>query len=513
MEQKPLTTPLEDFCKKTGITMGIAGQKEAKKKGVATLPVKKFAFAPRQLSKPQLTIQSQEERQQNMANLENYRREIGPFLFDLVSQRRALFSGTTEEVAIAKADIDTITEAIAAELNQEHPLGKQSAVLAYADAMVKTCPEFRGQVEQTLKDLIGIGFLTEVGNGKGRHIYGRDYDLAKEFAKNSEARSVFEAMSPLVGRTIAAGKARFNEDLTALKTAVGDNPLTVEELENGSRDGRTLLLVPDYTYRERFHKGGFLLVESTGGQIRTLDGAGGCQNIARLLARTETFVWHSQLGSEHPELNTRLPEEAYRNFRIAHGLLRRGVVAAKQEAARYEEKAGYHRQTDAERETLRAKATLSPVEFFLFERQGTAVLDPLGREPFEIKNRDRNKRPILVWDVIALVERNEHGRVRVADCPERLTEFFAKTRQFAEPGEKFTKIPWPLGLLLRMGYAAAFEEATAEQKSVAEAQRAQAEAARKAAEVQAQQQLATELAAGTGETLEGVSIPDPTEGR
>lgn len=275
-----------------------------------------------------------------------------------------------------------------------------------------------------------------------------------------------------------------------------------------------LLETPDHQHRDRFHKGGtMLLEESNGGQIRVLDGAGGCQRIVRLLAEAGTFVWNTQVLHERLEMKEHLPEEVFRNVRILHGLIYRGIAVAEKAEAADQRKAEFKEQVAAERETLKASATLTLVEFFLFGRAGTTVLDPLGRKPFEIRSRQKDQSSTLVWDVIALIERDETGRIRVADCPERLNDFFASFREFVLAGEKFSAIRWPFGVLLKMGFASALAEATLEQKAAVEAERAQAEAVRKTAEAKVQTQLATELAAGTGETLEGVQIPDPTEGR
>lgn len=274
-----------------------------------------------------------------------------------------------------------------------------------------------------------------------------------------------------------------------------------------------LLETPNHQHRDHFYKGGIMLLESTGGQIRVLDGVGGCQRIAQRLAGTPAFVWNTQVSHERLERNDRLPEEVFRNILVLHGLIHRGITVAEKTEAANQRKVEFKEQTAGERETLKASASLTLVEFFLFGRAGTTVLDPLGRKPFEVRSRQKDQRSTLVWDVIALVQSDGTGRIRVADCPQRLNEFFAGFLEYVPTGEKFSAVRWPLGNLLRMGYAQAFAEATSEQKAAIETERAQAEAARKAAEAKAQTQLAEELVAGTSETLDGVSIPNPTEGR
>lgn len=433
---------------------------------------------------------------------------------DLVLQLRALSSGTPDEVALARADVEALQTSIQAELNQEHPQGKEAALLAYASAMIKTCPEFRGSVKETLTSLVETGFLMEVGKGNGIRIYGGEYALAKDLARNAEAKSIGEALTHLVDRTVAAGRQKFETDFAALKGAAGQNQLSVADLKSG-KEGRLLLETPDQQHRGRFYKGGFLLVESTnGGQIRALDAVGGPQRIVRQLAGVGTYVWNTQLGSERLEMKERLPEEVFRNVLILHGLIYRGIILAEKAEAVDQRKEEFKKQTAAERLTLKASATLTLVEFFIFGRIGSVLLDPLGRKPFEIHNRiDKDSRPTLVWDVIALIERNAQNQIRVANCPERLTEFFADFREYVATGEKFVSVKWPLGNLLRMGYASALAEATPEQKSEAARMVAEAEAARKTAEVEDQTKLATELLAGTCEEIGNVTIPDPNEGR
>lgn len=455
-----------------------------------------------------------EERAQNAEILRQFRHDVVVAMFDHVNQIRAIDALADEDERTTEAGARKEScQAIATMLSYEEPSYKESALLAYADALVKTCPEFRSAVVAMLDDLCRVGFLTEVAEGKGIRIYGQYYALAEGFSKNSEARAVGESISQLVSRTVAAGKERFEADFAAIKTAVGENPLSIAELKAG-KDGRIILETPNHQHRERFFKGGFLLLElSSEGQIRVLDGAGGCQRIARQLAEAGVFIWNTQLDSERLEMKERLPEEVFRNALILHGLIYRGVAEAAKAEAVDQRKAEFKEQVAAERETLKGLATLTPVEFFLFERVGTTVLDPLERAPFKVFSQKPGEKPTLIYDVFALIEREETGRIRVADCPERLNFFFADFRDFVPAGEKFSAIRWPFRVLLRMGYAAALAVATPEQKAAAQAEAAQAETARQAAKAEGELELAARLAAGSGEDLSGMQIPDPNEGR
>lgn len=512
------TATVEEMLKARGIPVSQPGSKEKKSAGgggkaAVPLAIPKFVFQKPPMVPKFVATATPLERTQNAETLRQFKADVVAAMFDHVAQIRAIDGLTDEDERVTEVGTrKNSSDAIASMLSYEPPY-RESAVLAYSDALVKTCPEFRGSVEATLKSLLEVGFLTEVGEGKGVRIYGKDYKLAKNFERNPEAKAVGGALSKLVGRTVMAGKARFEEDYAAIKAAAGQNQLTPANLKAG-KEGRMLLETPDHQHRDRFYKGGILLLESSnGGQIRALDGVGGCQHVARLVAEAGAWIWNTQLGSERLVVNERLPEEVFRNVLILHGLIFRGIAAAEKAEAADKRKAEFKEQTAAERLALKALATLTPVEFFLFSRVGTTVLDPLGRAPFEIRSQKSGTDPTLVWDVIALVERDEQGRIRVAECPERLSGFFAKHREFVPAGEKFADVSWPLNVLLRMGYAQAQAAATPEEKAAAQAEVTQVEAAHKAAEVDGNQELAVQLAAGSGEDLSGVQIPDPNDGR
>lgn len=513
---------VEEYLKAKGLQASQPGPKEkfknagGKGSGVLTPVVPKFTFKTPSIPRVDLS-NTAENRVAGAEALRGYKSEVRIAMPDYVRAIRGIDALTDEdERTIEGPKRQQLVDAIAAMLNVDKDgYGweyKEVAVLAYGDAVVKTCPEFRGSVENTLKVLVEVGLMEEAEGGVW--IYSKNYQLAKEYKNNSEAKAIGGSLDNLVSRTIEAGKARFQQDLAAIKAAAGNNQLTVVDLKT-DKEGRLLLETPDHSYRGRPYKGGILLLESSnGGQIRVLDGVGGCQRIARKLAEAGAFIWNTQLDSERIQLpEERLDDDVRTNMIVLHGMIYRGVAEVKKAEVADQRKAEFKAQTSVERESLKVLVTLTPVEFFLFGQVGTTLLDPLGRKPFEVRSQIKDHDPILVWDVVCLVERDEQDRIRVAECPERLNEFFAKNREFVPAGEKFTDVGWPLNVLLRMGFAAALAEATPEQKTEARELKQRAEATRKALEAEARIKTAAEAAGCSVEELSGISIPEATEGR
>jgi hypothetical protein len=162
------------------------------------------------------------------------------------------------------------------------------------------------------------------------------------------------------------------------------------------------------------------------------------------------FITPASLRSERIQISQRLEPAQYWVIQQLHRLIRLGIGEAAEQEKRNAAKTVFNDACHVEREELVAKATLSAEEFLIGEKVGTAVIHWVPG-PFEWRRFDSTKKAtavIRVWHLFALFERNEQGRVKVAECPQRLVEFFAGYRDFESPGEQYSELG-RIGVLLR----------------------------------------------------------------
>lgn len=431
--------------------------------------VPKFCFQAPKLVRPALTVvQDETARQEALRGLERYKEEIGSFMLDLAKVIRQIQQMPEEEKALASGDWNAIQEAFAQVLNAEDQLAKQLATVAYASAMTRTCPPTRAWVLPTIRDLVEKGFLVELPKPEGPFrpkpgqffAYGQVYILASEFRKNSNAQKTLTELAELVSQAVAAGREYFEsrrEEVIAL-AGPAKAQLSLDQLESPScPEGFRHLPIPEQG-KPLFRKEGGIVVcvqkTERGPAITMVAGYGSVEKEAERIREAGVFLAPVALRSKQLQVSQHL-NPAQRWALIAfHRLLRLGIEEARRQEERVLAKQAFKEACKAEYEALRAKASLSPEQFLLEEEEGTAVVH-WSPGAFQWRRPDpATKKTVIVpvWFLFALVERNEAGRIRVKECPERLTEFFAGHRDFEFPGQEYAELG-KLGVLLRRAKA------------------------------------------------------------
>jgi len=440
--------------------------------GKASVAPKGFRFTAPILVRPVLSMQDDAVRQQALADLETFRAQIGPYMQDLAVAIRQIEQLGDDERALAQGDWDTIQSAVAETLNASDPLAKVLATVAYASAMLNTCPAERPWVIATLKNLVEKGFLEDSPkpetDGPFRpkigeiYAYGRVYSLTPAFAKNDEAQQVLASISNLVSRAVAAGRRYFESRRDEVIALAGDpaTQLTLDQLQNPAcPNGLRHLPVPEQQWNDRegnrhFRKAGGIVVQvrnERGPAITMVSGYGGVEYDAEKIRAANAFVLPSSLKHERLPLNQRLEPAQYWAVQQLHRLVRLGITEAIKQGERALSVAAFNDACRTEREVLVAKATLTPEQFLLEEKVGSAIIH-WAPGAFEWRKFDSatKKRPVVtrIWHLFALMERNERGQIKVAECPQRLAEFFAGHRDYETPGQEYSDLG-KLGVILR----------------------------------------------------------------
>lgn len=466
---------------------------------------------------PSFKVLKPEDRTAMLEGLAEFKKAIPSVMHDIVAFRRDVSGLSPEEQLSYKPQLDQANSLVAEYLNRPGAAGV-TAKVAYADALVRTCPEERRAVIETGDELLRIRFTDEVSSQRrgSVSVYNRFFAPDSDLSKIPGVEEVMKALAGLVDRTRAAGRKFFEESFQSLQKREGEvgEPLSVDEILFG-KNGRRILPIPDQreTVRGEFrvYKGGLFLVEVTDGEISIIDAAGG---VHRLLDR---FVGLSLsvdiLGSEEFRPEERIEDSSeFSNLKLMFKLLRLGVTEGREAEAKAEGREAFKSQVESEREALKAKATLSQTEAHIAQLPGLFVQDWGPKFDERTGRRDKRGNPIVhtVWYPVSLVERNANGLVRVVETPERLKEFFAPHMNFLEPGDSYSSLG-KLGVLLRRDKVRAEAGTTPEEQKVAaeskvKADKAKAEAKTKA-DTKAANKLAAELAAGSNEDISELEIP------
>jgi hypothetical protein len=473
--QEALTVSLENkglSVKKNGNGKNGHAANGALSNVAKTVPVpptkKRFSFKGLNVPRVGVLIQSAEERQQALAEFAQFKSAVAESMAECVGQLRQIENMEEAERNINAGAYTSLKNAVAEMLSYGEPAARDISVLEYAKVEVLTCPEFGNMVGAMLNEFVTIGFLSSSDSTGGRGVrvgeirfYNKIYSLTGPFTKNVEAQAVLVDIVDLIHRTAEAGKRRFEADLIAVKTGAGENPLSVADLKAG-KPGRIALEVPEQLHQGRVLKGGWILVESVDRKVYVVDAAGYIQRKAdEMRVGQPTFVYADQIGREKLELATQLPEEAFNKVFVLWKWLSTACKVAEYRANAAALAQKWTEQVTAERATLEPLATLAAEEFFLVGKLGTFFYDFGAGQVFNwhIKVEGSTTGKVVnIPDVFCLVERDEQGRIRVADCPERLKLFFAEHREAIEPGDKMYGLG-KLGALLRIGYAKASQAA------------------------------------------------------
>lgn len=458
-EQNSGGVSLGDQLREKGVRFVEARKVQLAGKAVTSVPPKFNFRQPPALPKIDLTLPAPEQFEQERRNRETFIAQIGPQMHDWVLCLRNLDELPDEDRKFCSETEQQVVGAINRVLSDEDLDYRTSARLAWADALVRTCPARRGPVTETLERFVKDGFLVVVENGEQKQgvvvrIYSKNYTLGVELRKNPQAQAVLEALNQLAARTAERGKKVFQDRVAELEAQVGEKVLTPAEVRAGE-DGRAILPVTDKVRESdgRFFRGGPILVEVHEGKVRVLDGAGAVQFFARQLGESGAFLGIGQLANERIDLGTaRVPPEVFNRLVAIHDMVRRGLANAEQAEAWEAHKAEYWAKMDAEREELRSKATLSPEEFFE-GKIGIAFVD-FGTKPYIVRKKgdDGQIREEKVRGVFCLVERRDDGQIRVSECPDRLKTFFGGCQDWASPAERFEGLDQPLRGFLRACY-------------------------------------------------------------
>lgn len=389
-------------------------------------------------------------RAQAQAEFAEFQAEIRREMTAFVGLVREIDGMPAEEAGLYSEQYRQSQNAIAEMLGYEHDAAREFAVLIYAQAMVSTCPATRYDVEGTVEALTSAGFLVETRKG-GVRVYDNIYALAEAFARNGEAKATLSALSNLVASARQAGRERFAAELAELTAQAGETPLTVAELKSG-KEGRMVLHIPDTKSGDgtRTYKGGYLLLTSVSKKITIISAIGAITRKAMELAEAQTFVWADQIGREKLVSAKPLPHEVFDRMLVLWHWLGNACAAGEAAEKATAEAAELEALVASDKTALEAVATLTPEEFFLGGQAGTAVLDLSPNEPW-VRKTPEGKEEVFPG-VVALVERNEAGEIRVADCPERLVPLFAGNREFLPAGEKFANLG-ELRPMLRTAFA------------------------------------------------------------
>lgn len=423
---------------------------------------RKFVFQAPRVPKIGDILQDPEERRKALAEFEAFSTEVRAQVPEFVRNLRIIEDMSEQEFGLYGDTYRQLKAGLAEMLSYDNSAARSVATLAYANAMVATCPTERWAVQDLLDDLIKVGFLTITpASGRGVvRVYSRNYTPANGFARHNaeEVNVILNGIDDLVRRTVEVGKARFEADLTELKSAVGDNPLTITEFKAG-KPGRILIEVPDQKSGEKVFKGGWLLLGSNSKQVHVLGSAGAIQRKAEEMVG-KIFVYSDQIGAERLHLNAQLPHDLFDLVLILWKWVSMTCKVMEEAEALAIARTKAQELASTDRAELAKKATLTSIEFFLERKIGTVVFD-FGNKPFvwRVSSTETSK-TVDVPFVMALVERNNVGQIRIADCPDRLKVFFAEHREFEQPGDKFYGLA-KLGALLRIGYAMAVAEAKA----------------------------------------------------
>jgi hypothetical protein len=499
----------------------------------APAPKRPFVFVKPTLRRVELTLQTTEERQASARDLAEFTDEIGPYMAELIGQRRALKDaveamGEMERMACqpqVEADTKAINEAIANSLGQNHPGAKTLAVIAYADAVVRDAADHNpdwAAARDILEDLAEKAFLEEstLGTGgTGAVAMGRKtFSLTAAFTKSAEAQEVFGRVGRLIEQAKKSARADFEVKREEVMEMAGPNQLSVTDLKAGKLGFRFLPVPPQaWTDREgkphRRSAGGLTvrtILSERGPSVVPLAAFGGIErDVARIM---EANVYVASKSLEHERIGEvkGLSGQQFNALVGLHRLLRLGIAEAERQEAIANRKAAFRASCDAEREKLLAEVTLTPLELLVGEKPGKTLVEwpggPFYQKGFNRETRRNEEKPVFFC--FALIERDEQrGWIRVADCPERLAGFFAPHREFTDPGLEFAKLG-KLGVILRRVRAVVLRGATLEEQKAAAEAKVKAEAAREAAKAEASRKLAAELAAGSGEDISGAQIPE-----
>lgn len=417
-------------------------------------------------------IATTEAKQEETAELRGWIDEVSSAMADCVSRFWKCVNGDAIHFEQHQEEFDQVMAAIGEYLNPGAKIAKQSAHEAYALAMVEHVPAARwallslvtGSLQhvQGFSTLTGLGFLTEakpetkLGPTVIRFL-GRVYGVT---GKNAKRIAMVLSGKAEEARQMAGDHYR---KMVAEITGKSDPAFTVEKLIAGEPSESFTLPVAD---SPNARNGGYVRIKSDGKSVTALEAIG---NISRrmneIISREEprsvgvcALTWDNLTQPK-----TMLYPE-YQDTHFFWDVLKRGISTIKKldenlkkmeqhKEEREKEKAVFLAACEAECNALAEKATTSPMDWFIKNEPGITLVD-LSEIGNPWKFRDAGK-DAVAWRVAFLVERDEDGKIRLGEYPERLKNLFgdAKLLEFTDPKERFAGLQYPLSAMLKVVYS------------------------------------------------------------
>lgn len=343
---------------------------------------------------------------------------------------------------------------LASLLSHEIPAYRRAAWLGLLEHEFSLELNSRAEVEELLNRLVKEGRLVECADGALR-AYGKSYDISPDSyfgePEKAEVRGflakllsrVFQETGKVRESKAQALRAQGSSDLKALLTGKPGKYTVEVPSEKVVQNGKTF-----------WRGGGVLLVKSNEQEIHPVDASGAIEGAIQEAQDFGVFlkVYTLALAWDKPPIVPGLDPERGRKIQLLWHLLKR-AIRAKEEAGSVAEV----------REALADRATVSPKEFFLERQLGTCLAGFQGTW----ENPDGT--PGLT-DIFFLVERTEEEgvkRIRIADAPDHLREFFAPCldKEFVEEGKKFEGVAQPLGAVLQAIYGQTWKASQSAEKT------------------------------------------------
>lgn len=408
--------------------------------------------------------------------IRGYRTGIHDCMYDWLTWFRAYGAASSEEQELQaddyRAGLNWLEEQLGPGNRQS--ANREAAIIAYAEALVATCPERcaslfgilesekRSEEKEEKKELLGLPTLVEVGMvlpvsddsvgvaGVRFKVYGRSYAAKTE--------KLASAIMALADRIAKANRADFEVVAKAYEAEA-----TISFGQAASKTpGRFLVNVPEGAYRDRDGAerklfGGILLMESDGERMWILAAAGRFQRKMEEQRDAGVTIAVEEVDQEKMISDRRLEDGEWQEFcqrRILHGILRRAMEGmekeaaeekreAEKKAARDQRVAAFNAGCDVEAEALRQKANVSDEAMLLDSNDGAAFIVLDQRHPWIVADRKSNKEN-RYHRVFFLLGRSQ-DRLRILEYPERLRPLFGDLfAEWTEEGE----LKYPLGVQL-----------------------------------------------------------------
>jgi len=283
------------------------------------------------IHKVETTATKQEAIDKAVEEARRYIADIPNHMAGLVARIRGIKSASVEEQAIRSKELKDLENEVLEHLNFGEGLLANAARQAYAMAMVKTLPPNKRLVMETIKSdgnsrlpgLLDLKILEPVGDAKNVvavKVYGDTYKVGGGW---DFATKLAENLSDGASRAAKAAHDQYHNAVAALKA---QTTISVNEVST-KKAGNFYLNIPDVKEPGKFLPGGSLLAESNGRTIKVIRAIGHFQRIMTEIAEAGTFVSVDSLGHDRLELAKRLSDDKFRQARILHAVLRRGIAA------------------------------------------------------------------------------------------------------------------------------------------------------------------------------------------